>query len=88
VAHTKLLNLASNLAGLLVLMAGGHVLWLLGLAMAGASIAGGQLGAHGAMRFGTRAARPLLIAVSLALTVKLLADPANPLTAGLTGWLG
>lgn len=83
VAHTKLLNFASNLAGLLVLLAGGHVLWITGLAMAAASIAGGQLGAHGAMRFGPGLARPLLILVSLALTVKLLADPANPLTAAL-----
>jgi uncharacterized membrane protein YfcA len=83
VAHTKLLNLASNLAGLLVLMWGGYVLWLPGLAMALASIAGGQLGAYGAMRFGARAARPLLIIMSLALTAKLLSDPANPLTAQL-----
>ncbi len=88
VAHTKLLNLASNLAGLLVLVAGGHVLWLTGLAMAAASIAGGQIGAHGAIRFGARAARPLLIAVSLALTAKLLADPANPLTAQVLRWIG
>jgi uncharacterized membrane protein YfcA len=83
VAHTKLLNFASNLAGLAVLVAGGHVLWFLGLAMAAASVAGGQVGAWGAMRFGARAARPLLIIMSLALTAKLLADPANPLTAAV-----
>jgi uncharacterized membrane protein YfcA len=81
VAHTKLLNFASNLAGLAVLMVGGHVLWMTGLAMALASIAGGQAGAHLAMRFGAGAARPLLVVMSLALTAKLLADPANPLTA-------
>ena len=80
-AHTKLLNFASNIAGLGVLIAGGHVLWLPGLAMAVASMAGGQLGAHAALRFGAGAARPLLIIVSLALTARLLADPANPLTA-------
>jgi uncharacterized membrane protein YfcA len=87
VAHTKLLNFASNLAGLAVLVAGGHVLWVVGLAMAVASIAGGQLGAWGAMRFGARAARPVLIAMSLALTARLLADPANPLTAKVLAWL-
>lgn len=87
VAHTKLLNLASNLAGLLVLMLGGHVLWLTGLAMGAASVLGGQVGAHGAMRFGAGVARPLLILVSLALTAKLLADPANPLTAWLLSTL-
>jgi uncharacterized membrane protein YfcA len=87
VAHAKLLNLASNLAGLVVLMWGGHVLWSLGLTMSAASIAGGQLGAFGAMRFGAGAARPLLIVVSLALTAKLLWDPANPLTAAVLAWL-
>jgi len=81
VAHTKLLNFASNLAGLAVLVAGGHVVWLVGLTMALGSLAGGQFGAHLAIRFGTRAVRPLLIVMCLALTIKLLADPANPLTA-------
>ena len=80
VARAKLLNLASNLAGLAVLMVGGHVLWLTGAAMAIGSIAGGQVGAHMTMRFGAGVARPLLIVMSLILTAKLLADPANPLT--------
>lgn len=81
VAHTKLLNFASNLAGLAVLIAGGHVIWVIGLAMAVGSVTGGQLGAHLAIRFGTKAVRPLLIVMCLGLTAKLLADPANPLTA-------
>lgn len=83
VAHTKLLNLSSNLAGLVVMVAGGHVYWIIGFAMAVANVAGGQLGAHLAIRFGGRAIRPLLILISLALTAKLLADPANPLTAAI-----
>jgi uncharacterized membrane protein YfcA len=86
VAHTKLLNFASNLAGLAVLVVGGHVLWITGFAMALASIAGGQVGAYGAMRFGARAARPLLVIMSLGLTAKLLADPSNPLTSQLLSW--
>ena len=80
VARAKLLNLASNLAGLMVLATGGHVLWVTGLAMAFASVMGGQVGAYATMRFGSGVARPLLIVMSLALTAKLLADPANPLT--------
>ncbi|AKQ41294.1 membrane protein [Aurantiacibacter atlanticus] len=87
VAHTKLLNFASNLAGLMVLMAGGHVIWITGIAMALANIVGGQFGAHGAMKFGAGIARPLLIVVSLALTIKLLADPQNPLTQTVLSWL-
>ena len=80
-ANTKLLNLASNVAALATLVVGGHVLWLLGLLMAAASVAGGQLGAHLALRVGSRVIRPLLVAMALLLTVRLLADPANPLTA-------
>jgi uncharacterized membrane protein YfcA len=87
IAHTKLLNLASNIAGLAVFVAGGHVLWILGLAMSIGSIAGGQVGAHAAIRFGGRAVRPLLIVMSLALTAKLLSDPDNPLTAQVLRWL-
>ncbi|MBB1473159.1 TSUP family transporter [Luteimonas sp. MC1782] len=78
-AHTKFLNLASNVAALATLVIGGQVLWLVGLVMAVASIAGGQVGAHLALRVGGRAIRPLLVVMSLALTVKLLADPGNPL---------
>jgi len=84
-AHTKFLNLASNLAALATLVVGGQVLWLVGLVMAGASLAGGQIGAHLALRVGGRAIRPLLVVMSLALTVKLLSDPDNPLTVMLRG---
>ena len=84
-AHTKFLNLASNVAALATLVVGGQVLWLVGLVMAVASIAGGQLGAHLALRVGGKAIRPLLVVMSLALTAKLLSDPANPLRAMLSG---
>lgn len=79
IAHTKLLNFASNLSALAVLVVAGHVLWVTGLAMALANIAGSQIGAQAAMRFGSRAVRPLLVVMCLALTIKLLADPENPL---------
>jgi uncharacterized protein len=88
VAHTKLLNLASNLAGLLAMIVGGHVLWLLGFAMAAASIAGGVAGAHAAIRFGGRAVRPLLVLMCLGLTTKLLLDPANPARVFVAGLIG
>lgn len=88
VAHTKLLNLASNLAGLAVLIFAGQVVWAIGIAMALANLVGGQIGAHLAIRFGAGAARPLLIVVSLALTAKLLSDPANPLSAAVLSLFG
>lgn len=84
-AHTKLLNLASNIAALLILVIGGQVLWAIGLTMAIASVAGGQLGARLAMRVGGRMIRPLLVVMSLLLIAKLLSDPENPLTAFVLG---
>lgn len=79
IANTKFLNLLTNLAGLTAMIAGGKVLWLLGFGMAGANILGNQVGAWLAMRFGGKGLRPLLVVMSLALTIKLLANPDNPL---------
>jgi uncharacterized membrane protein YfcA len=79
IATTKMLNLSTNIAALIAMIAGGQVIWLLGLAMAVANVMGAQVGAMLAMRFNGRGVRPLLVVMSIALTVKLLADPANPL---------
>ncbi|KTF69351.1 TSUP family transporter [Sphingomonas sp. HT-1] len=79
IANTKFLNLATNLAGLLAMIAGGKVLWLLGFGMAAANVCGNQLGAWCAIRFGGKGVRPLLVVMSFALTIKLLADAKNPL---------
>ncbi|WP_327751925.1 TSUP family transporter [Sphingobium sp. SJ10-10] len=84
-AQTKAANFASNLAGLLIMIVGGHVIWIVGLAMAVGSITGGQIGSRLAMRFGSRLIRPLLIVMSLALTAKMLLDPKNPIHALLFG---
>lgn len=69
---TKLLNVTSNLASVIVFALGGQVLWLLGMCMAAGSILGGWIGAHYATRHGARLIRPLMITASLALTGKLL----------------
>jgi uncharacterized membrane protein YfcA len=84
-AQTKAANLASNVAGLLTLIHGGHVLWIAGLAMACGSVIGGQIGSHMAMRFGRHLIKPLLIVMSLALTAKMLIDPKNPIHIYLFG---
>lgn len=84
IANTKFLNLATNVAALTAMVAGGKVLWLLGGAMAAANVAGNQCGAWAALRFGGKGVRLLLVVMSIALTIKLLSDPANPLWA----WLG
>ncbi|WP_336973333.1 TSUP family transporter [Sphingobium aromaticiconvertens] len=84
-AQSKAANLASNVAGLLTMIHGGHVLWIAGFAMAVGSVIGGQIGSHTAMRFGTRIIKPLLIVMSLALTAKMLLDPKNPIHIYLFG---
>ncbi|MCV2863190.1 TSUP family transporter [Albidovulum sediminicola] len=71
-AHTKLLNFASNLGGLVAFAAQGAPLWGLGLAMGLAQIAGARLGAHVAMRRGARIIKPLLVVTSGALAARLL----------------
>ena len=79
IATTKFLNLATNIAALFAMIAGGQVLWLLGLGMAAANVAGNQVGARLAIRFKGKGVRPLLVVMSAALTAKLLADPASPI---------
>lgn len=71
-AGTKLLNFASNVAALLVFALGGHVVWAVGLAMAIGQWAGAWVGAHLVIRHGARLVRPLLVAMSLLLSIRLL----------------
>jgi uncharacterized protein len=71
-AGSKLLNFASNVASLAVFALGGHVAWTIGLAMAVGQWGGAWLGAHLVIRHGARLVRPLLVAVSLLLSVRLL----------------
>jgi uncharacterized membrane protein YfcA len=78
-AHTKLLNFGSNLGALAVFAAAGAVLWKVGLVMGAGQWIGARLGARFAMRRGARVIRPLLVVVSIALALRLLADPAHPL---------
>ena len=71
-AHTKAFNFASNIGGLIVFLAGGHAIIALGLCMAIGAAAGAFTGSHAAIRFGAKVIRPVLVAISLTLTAKLL----------------
>ncbi|WP_421858328.1 TSUP family transporter [Oricola sp.] len=84
-AHTKLLNLASNLGGLVLFSLAGAVLWKTAIIMGIAQFVGAQLGARLAMRRGARLIKPLLVVVCITLAVRLVADPAHPLRLAL-GW--
>lgn len=73
-AHTKLLNFASNIGGLLGFVLVAKPLWLLGLAMGAAQIAGAYLGSRLATRVGAKLIKPVLVAASTALALRLLWD--------------
>lgn len=84
-AHTKLMNAASNLGALGFFLYAGHVLILPGLAMGFAAAGGAWLGARTSLKHGARLIRPLVIAVSMLMALRLLLDPAHPVGAALIG---
>ncbi len=73
-AHTKILNFTSNLASLLVFLAGGEIVWLVGLSMGLGQALGAWVGSHLVLRHGAGLVRPALVLVSLAITGRLLWD--------------
>jgi len=73
-AHTKVMNLTSNLASLVVFLAAGQVRFGIGVTMAAGQVAGGWLGAHTAVRGGARVIRPLFLGMVMALAAKLAWD--------------
>jgi uncharacterized membrane protein YfcA len=87
-AHTKLANAASNVGSLCLFILKGAVLWPIGLTMAVGAFIGAQIGSRLAIRFGPKLIRPLLVTISCAMAVKLLADPANPLRHAVMGLFG
>ncbi len=70
-AIAKVVNVATNLAALVVFALGGHVLWGLGAAMAGANLAGGVVGARTAVRQGSGFVRAVFLAVVAVLVVTM-----------------
>ncbi len=74
-AHTKILNVTSNLAALIFFVIAGDVIWPIALVMAGGQIVGGYLGAITGIRYGAKVIRPLVIVVSILLAIKLLFFP-------------
>jgi uncharacterized membrane protein YfcA len=71
-AGTKVLNFTSNIASLIFFALAGQVVWQVGLPMGVAQMAGAWVGSHLVIRHGTRLIRPLLVAVSLAISLRLL----------------
>lgn len=68
---TKLANLTTNIAALVVLASSGHVIWKLGLMMAAANLTGGFAGARMAVRHGNGFVRKVFLVVVVGLGLKL-----------------
>jgi len=73
-AHTKVMNLSSNIISVIVFSLGGSVLFLYGIVMAIGQIIGARIGAHFAVKKGITIIRPVYITVVFATVVKLLYD--------------
>ena len=73
-AHAKLLNFTSNFAGLVFFMFGGKVLWGLGLVMLLGAFCGARLGARLVLSRGQKLIRPMVVIVSMTMSLKLLWD--------------
>ena len=84
-AHTKLANAASNVGSLCLFAAGGHVVWVIGLAMALGAFVGAQIGSALAIRLGARLIRPLLVTIACLMAFRLLSNPENPLRQAVAG---
>jgi uncharacterized membrane protein YfcA len=72
--HTKVMNFASNLGSLMFFLAGGRVLFGVGLIMGIGQLIGARLGSRMVIAKGARFVRPVFLLVVLALTIKLLLD--------------
>ena len=71
-AITKLLNFASNFAAFIIIAIKGYVIWELGLIMAVAQIGGANLGSRFAISNGEKVVRPVLVVVSILLSIRIL----------------
>ncbi|HPY40393.1 MAG TPA: TSUP family transporter [Thiolinea sp.] len=69
---TKLLNFTSNIASLILFAFSGQVFWLLGFTMGIGQIIGSFIGSKLAIQHGSRLIRPLLVIVSLLVSLRLL----------------
>lgn len=76
-AAAKAVNVATNLAALVVFVPGGHVLWALTVGMAPANLLGGLVGAHTAMNRGSAFVRVVFLGMITLLIVRLVVSLAR-----------
>ena len=71
-AYSKLLNFTSNIASLIFFMLGGKILWQVGIIMGVGQFIGARLGSKMVVSKGSKIIRPLLVAMSLIMSARLL----------------
>ena len=71
-ATSKLLNFGSNFAAFLIFAFQGYVLWDLGLIMAFGGVTGAYIGSKSAIKIGDKLIRPILVVVSILLSLRIL----------------
>ncbi|BAJ02921.1 TSUP family transporter [Shewanella violacea] len=71
-AHAKVLNFSTNIASLIFFAIGGKVFWMLGGIMLLGQAIGATLGSRLVLTKGTKIIKPLVVTMSIAMSVKLL----------------
>lgn len=84
-AHAKVLNFTSNFGGLLFFILGGHVVWGLGFMMLLGQCIGARLGARMVLSKGQKLIRPMLVAISVLMSAKLIYDSHG---GDIAQWIG
>ena len=73
-AHAKVMNLTSNIASVIFFLIGGYIAWTVGFVMMAGSLIGANFGAKMVMSKGKRLIRPMVVAMSFIMTVKMAYD--------------
>jgi uncharacterized membrane protein YfcA len=72
-AIAKFVNVATNLAALIIFIPGGHVIWVVAALMAPANLLGGFLGARTALDRGSSFVRIVFLTMLIVLAIRLVA---------------
>ncbi|MBA8560089.1 TSUP family transporter [Citrobacter freundii] len=72
--HSNFINLASNIASILFFIFGGKMIWSLGLVMFAGQSLGARLGATVVLTRGKKVIRPMIVIVSICISIKMLLD--------------
>lgn len=71
-AYSKVLNFVSNITALMFFLLGGKIIWQVGLVMGIGQFIGARLGSRMVVAKGSKLIRPLLVTMSIVMSVRLL----------------